>query len=132
MKRSRFDKQQVKPSHTPEELRRLAARTKDANQSRRLLSIAVVLDGMSRAEAAKFRIDYHELSICKRWITEPQHFNLNMNRPRWHCQVVAYGFQGGSGYNFKLPSRGNSRSTDRRRLFGRGGMSWLLGDSGGA
>jgi transposase len=40
-------------SHTPAELRRLAARVQDANQSRRLLSIAAVLDGMSRAEAAK-------------------------------------------------------------------------------
>ena len=43
----------VKLSHTPDELRRLAARTKDANQSRRLLSIAAVLEGMSRADAAK-------------------------------------------------------------------------------
>ena len=44
---------EIKPSHTPSELRRLAASTKDAKQSRRLLSIAAVLDGMSRAEAAK-------------------------------------------------------------------------------
>ncbi len=44
---------EIKSNHTPAELRRLAARTKDANQSRRLLSIAAVLDGMSRAEAAK-------------------------------------------------------------------------------
>lgn len=43
----------IRSSHAPEELRRLAARSKDANQSRRLLSIAAVLDGMSRAEAAK-------------------------------------------------------------------------------
>jgi transposase len=43
----------VKLSHTPGELRRLAARTKDANQSRRLLSIAAVLEGMSRADAAR-------------------------------------------------------------------------------
>jgi putative transposase len=35
------------------ELRRLAARTKHVNQSRRLLSIAAVLDGMSRADAAR-------------------------------------------------------------------------------
>ena len=35
------------------ELRRLAAMTKNANQSRRLLSLAAVLDGMSRAEAAR-------------------------------------------------------------------------------
>ena len=44
---------EIEPSHTPLELRRLAASTKDANQSRRLLSIAAVLDGMSRSEAAK-------------------------------------------------------------------------------
>jgi transposase len=35
------------------ELRRLAAATKNANQSRRLLSLAAVLDGMSRTEAAR-------------------------------------------------------------------------------
>jgi transposase len=44
---------EIKQSHTPAELRRLAALGKNANQSRRLLSIAAVLDGMSRAEAAK-------------------------------------------------------------------------------
>ncbi len=44
---------EIKPSHSPLELRRLAAAAKDANQSRRLLSIAAVLDGMSRADAAK-------------------------------------------------------------------------------
>ena len=44
---------EIKPSHTPAGLRRLAASCKNANQSRRLLSIAAVLDGMSRAEAAK-------------------------------------------------------------------------------
>ena len=43
----------IKPSHTPLELRRLAVSTRDANQSRRLLSIAGALDGMSRADAAK-------------------------------------------------------------------------------
>ena len=35
------------------ELRRLAKVSKDANQSRRLLSLAAVLDGMSRADAAR-------------------------------------------------------------------------------
>jgi len=44
---------EIKPSHTSSQLRRLAASTKDAKQSRRLLSIAAVLDGMSRADAAK-------------------------------------------------------------------------------
>lgn len=44
---------EIKLNHTPSQLRRLAASTKDANQSRRLLSIAAALDGMSRADAAK-------------------------------------------------------------------------------
>ena len=43
----------VRADFSAVELRRLAAASKDANQSRRLLSIAAVLDGMSRAEAAK-------------------------------------------------------------------------------
>ncbi len=44
---------EIEPSHPPTQLRRLAASTKHANQSRRLLSIAAVQDGMSRVEAAK-------------------------------------------------------------------------------
>ena len=43
----------INPTHTPAALRRLAARVKDAKQSRRLLSIAAALDGMRRAEAAR-------------------------------------------------------------------------------
>ncbi len=43
----------IKPTHTPVELRRLAARARDAKQSRRLPSIAAALEGMSRAEAAR-------------------------------------------------------------------------------
>ena len=35
------------------ELRRLAAGVKNANQSRRLLALAAVLDGMNRTEAAR-------------------------------------------------------------------------------
>ena len=39
----------IRSDYSSEELRRLARRSKDANQSRRLLSLAAVLDGMSRA-----------------------------------------------------------------------------------
>ena len=42
----------LRPDFTAGELRRLAKKAKDANQSRRLLSLAAVVDGMSRAEAA--------------------------------------------------------------------------------
>lgn len=43
----------VREDDSAGELRRLAARVKDANQGRRLLALAAVRDGMSRAEAAK-------------------------------------------------------------------------------
>ena len=48
------------------ELRRLAAATKHANQSRRLLSLAAILDGMSRAEAA--RIGGMDRQTLRDWV----------------------------------------------------------------
>jgi len=39
--------------YSPAELRRLAKKTKDNNQSRRLLSLAALLDGMNRTDAAR-------------------------------------------------------------------------------
>jgi len=39
--------------HTPQELRALASKTRDAAQSRRMLALAMALEGMSRAEAAQ-------------------------------------------------------------------------------
>src|SRR5215210_228341 len=48
------------------ELRRLAATTQNANQSRRLLSLAAVLDGMSRAQAA--RIGGMDRQTLRDWI----------------------------------------------------------------
>src|SRR6516164_4154732 len=43
----------VRTEFTAVEVRRLARRAKDSDQVRRLLAIAAVLDGASRAEAAK-------------------------------------------------------------------------------
>jgi transposase len=43
----------LRDDYTANEVRRLAAKSKDANQSRRLLAIAGIYDGMSRTEAAK-------------------------------------------------------------------------------
>jgi transposase len=48
------------------ELRRLAATTKNANQGRRLLSLAAVLDGMSRTQAA--RIGGMERQTLRDWV----------------------------------------------------------------
>jgi hypothetical protein len=43
----------VKTDYSSAEVRGLAKRTKDAAQARRLLAVAVILDGASRAEAAR-------------------------------------------------------------------------------
>jgi transposase len=43
----------VRSDYSSGELRRLAARARDGAQARRLLSLAAILDGASRAEAAK-------------------------------------------------------------------------------
>jgi transposase len=48
------------------ELRRLAASTKNANQSRRLLSLAAVLDGMNRTDAA--RIGGMDRQTLRDWV----------------------------------------------------------------
>lgn len=44
---------QLRTDYSASELRRLARASKDARQSSRLLSLAAVLDGMSRADAAR-------------------------------------------------------------------------------
>ena len=44
---------EVRMDYSAAELRRLAASSKHANQSRRLLSLGAVLDGMNRTEAAR-------------------------------------------------------------------------------
>jgi len=51
---------------TASELRRLAAASKHANQSRRLLSLAAVLDGMNRADAA--RIGGMDRQTLRDWV----------------------------------------------------------------
>ena len=56
----------VRTAFSADELRRLAAATKHANQSRRLLSLAAVLDGMSRTEAA--RIGGMDRQTLRDWV----------------------------------------------------------------
>src|ERR1700683_2413076 len=43
----------LREDYSAQELRRVARRSKDVNQSRRLLSLAAVRDGMDRGSAAK-------------------------------------------------------------------------------
>src|SRR5215211_2879367 len=56
----------VRADFSTDELRRLAAASKHANQSRRLLSLAAVLDGMSRADAA--RIGGMDRQTLRDWV----------------------------------------------------------------
>ena len=43
----------LRNDYSAKDLRKLASRAKDANQSRRLLALAAVRDGMNRADAAR-------------------------------------------------------------------------------
>jgi transposase len=56
----------LRTDYSPAELRRLAKRVKDINQSRRLLSLAAVLDGMSREDAA--RIGGMDRQTLRDWV----------------------------------------------------------------
>jgi transposase len=56
----------VRGDFSASELRRVAAVVKNANQSRRLLSLAAVLDGMNRAQAA--RIGGMDRQTLRDWV----------------------------------------------------------------
>ena len=56
----------LRKAYSAAELRRLAALSKNANQSRRLLSLAAVLDGMNRTEAA--RIGGMDRQTLRDWV----------------------------------------------------------------
>src|SRR3954462_8521456 len=56
----------LRADYSAAELRRLAASTRNANQSRRLLSLAAVLDGMNRTEAA--RIGGMDRQTVRDWV----------------------------------------------------------------
>jgi transposase len=56
----------IRDDYTASALRRLAARAKDANQSRRLLALAAVRDGMRRSEAA--RIGGMDRQTLRDWV----------------------------------------------------------------
>jgi transposase len=56
----------LREDYSAEELRRLARRSKDVNQSRRLLSLAAVRDGMDRGSAA--RIGGMDRQTLRDWV----------------------------------------------------------------
>jgi len=86
----------VRTDYTSKELRRLAARVKDAAQARRLLAIAGVLDGNSRAEAAKIG---------------------GMDRQTLRDWVIRFNEQGPDGLVNKLSPGGPSKLSDEHKAF---------------
>ncbi|WP_162501534.1 helix-turn-helix domain-containing protein, partial [Methylobacterium crusticola] len=56
----------LRADYSADELRRLAAVTKNASQSRRLLSLAGILDGMNRTQAA--RIGGMDRQTLRGWV----------------------------------------------------------------
>ena len=56
----------LRSDYTAIEVRKLAAKSKDANRSRRLLSIAAIYDGMNRAAAA--RIGGMDRQTLRDWV----------------------------------------------------------------
>ena len=100
----------LRPDFTATELRRLATRTKDVAQARRLLAIAAIVDGASRAEAARIGGMDHATTTFLR----PASMMTGDNRkkfcgqssdhplsgpPRWHwaAGATAKGFVQGCG-----------------------------------
>ena len=56
----------LRGNYSAAELRRLAAASRNSNQSRRLLSLAAVVDGMNRTEAA--RIGGMDRQTLRDWV----------------------------------------------------------------
>ena len=56
----------LRTDYSPADLRRLAKKTKDNKQSSRLLSLAAVLDGMNRTDAA--RIGGMDRQTLRDWV----------------------------------------------------------------
>jgi hypothetical protein len=56
----------LREDYSARELRALARRSKDANQSRRLLSLAAVRDGMDRGSAGEDR--WHGRQTLRDWV----------------------------------------------------------------
>ena len=76
----------LRTDYSPADLRRRAKKTKDNNQSRRLLSLAAVLDGMNRTDAA--RIGGMDRQTLRDWV-----HRFNDQGPDGLCDVHAGGFE---------------------------------------
>jgi transposase len=86
----------VRTDDTSGTIRKLATRVKDAGQARRLLAIAAVLDGTSRAEAAKIG---------------------GMDRQTLRDWVIRFNEQGPDGLVNKSSPGGPSKLSDEHKAF---------------
>ena len=77
----------LRDDYSAKEVRRLAARCKDANRSRRLLAIAAIYDGMNRGEAA--RIGGMDRQTLRDWV-----IRFNADGPEGLVNRAAPGRQG--------------------------------------
>jgi transposase len=71
----------LRDDYSAAELRKLAALTRNANQSRRLLSLAAVRDGMNRTEAA--RIGGMDRQTLRDWVHRFNAHGLDGLRNSW-------------------------------------------------
>jgi transposase len=71
----------LRTDYSAAELRRLAASSRHANQSRRLLSLAGVLDGMNRTEAA--RIGGMDRQTLRDWVHRFNEFGPDGLKDHW-------------------------------------------------
>ena len=76
----------LRTDYSPADLRRRAKKTKDNNQSRRLLSLAAVLDGMNRTDAA--RIGGMDRQTLRDWV-----HRFNDQGPDGLCDIHAGGVE---------------------------------------
>ncbi len=100
----------LRTDYSPAQLRQFARRSKDTNQSRRLLSLAAVLGGMSRGEAA--RIGGMDRQTLRDWV---HRFNargpdglkdIHAGGPRselWTCPVKVEGLSDSAGRDRRTP-----------------------------
>lgn len=131
----------LRQDYSSRELRWLASRSKDANQSRRLLSLAAVLDGMSRADAARIggmdrqtlRDWVHRFNqsgpdgLFDHWATGPAS-RLSVEQKAKLAEIVEVGLDHGGGRRGSLaPDRPSARHQRAvRGRVSRAPCGWLL------
>ena len=103
---------ELRTDYSIDELRRLAKGSKDANQSRRLLSLAAVLEGMNRADAA--RIGGMDRQTLRDW---------SIGSTRTVLMACAIPGRAGQRHASRPPKKPNSPTWSKRVLTGKSMVS---------